>query len=61
MAATGTLDHILRLKVANTEDEFEAGRSLPSTASAYTPERMPPGVARIVNGARRIFEVFMVC
>jgi hypothetical protein len=56
MAATGPIDHILRPKVANTEEVFGAGRSLPISASSYTADNMPPGVSRIVLGARRIFE-----
>lgn len=57
MAATGPVDHILRPKVAATEDSYGGGRSLPPSAVSYTPENMPAGVARIVNGARRIFDV----
>lgn len=57
MAATGPIDHILRPKVAATEDSYGGGRSLPSAAASYTPDNMPAGVARIVDGARKIFEV----
>eukprot|EP00879_Flechtneria_rotunda_P001443 GHRR01001596.1.p1 GENE.GHRR01001596.1~~GHRR01001596.1.p1 ORF type:complete len:233 (+),score=60.18 GHRR01001596.1:294-992(+) len=57
MAATGPVDHIVRPQIAQTEEQF-VGRDKPtSTQSVYTYDDMPIGVARIVNGAIRLFQV----
>lgn len=64
MAATGPISDALNPKAADTEQKYEAGRAVAATvaptassAQRYTPDSMPADVARIVNGACRLFEV----
>ena len=54
MPTNDLIDHIVRPKVANTEDAYtrEGGSRYVST---YTPDSLPPEVARIVNGVARLF------
>eukprot|EP00882_Tetradesmus_deserticola_P001620 GHRQ01001746.1.p1 GENE.GHRQ01001746.1~~GHRQ01001746.1.p1 ORF type:complete len:234 (+),score=98.83 GHRQ01001746.1:159-860(+) len=57
MAATGPINDLIAPEASATEKKFAAGHSLPSSSARFTPDNMPAGVARIVNGARKLFEV----
>jgi hypothetical protein len=57
MAATGPINDLIAPKALATEKAYDAGNDLPSSSVRFTPDSMPAGVARIVNGARKLFEV----
>ncbi|KAF6264806.1 hypothetical protein COO60DRAFT_1482685 [Scenedesmus sp. NREL 46B-D3] len=57
MAATGPINDAIAPSASNTEKAYHAGHDLPSSSARFTPDSMPPGVARIVDGARKLFEV----
>ncbi|WIA16916.1 hypothetical protein OEZ85_013842 [Tetradesmus obliquus] len=57
MAATGPINDLIAPKASATEKAYDAGHNLPSSSARYSPDNLPAGVARIVTGARRLFEV----
>jgi hypothetical protein len=57
MASTGPINDLIAPKASATVKSYDAGHDLPSASARFTPDNMPAGVARIVNGARRLFEV----